>query len=101
MGVTLEPLLRSTALYRVRAASGGGGLALALGRFFGRDREGAPLVAGLPGGGAGLFIRKHDHYTPARKMRRDGRALTARNQPEGRRPGGGVRGMRGGPRESW
>ena len=30
-------------------------------------------------GKAGLLIRKHDHYTPARKMRRDVRALTATN----------------------
>ena len=35
------------------------------------------------GGEACLLIRKHDHYTPARKMRRDVRALTARNHPEG------------------
>ena len=34
--------------------------------------------------GAGLVIRKHDHCTPARKMRPDGRALTARSHPEGR-----------------
>jgi len=26
------------------------------------------------GGKAGLLIRKHDHFTPARKMRRDARA---------------------------
>jgi len=31
-------------------------------------------------GKAGSLIRKHDPYTPARKMRRDVRALTARNQ---------------------
>jgi len=36
------------------------------------------------GGKAGLVIRKHDHFTPARKMRRDVRALTARNHSEGR-----------------
>ena len=30
---------------------------------------------------AGLLIRKHDQYTPARKMRRDVRALAARNKP--------------------
>ena len=29
-------------------------------------------------------IRKHDHYTPAREIRRDVRALAARNHPEGR-----------------
>ena len=31
------------------------------------------------GGGADQLIRKYDHFTPARKMRQDGRALTARN----------------------
>jgi len=36
------------------------------------------------GGKAGLLIRKHDHFTPARKMRQDVRALTAHNHPEGR-----------------
>jgi len=36
------------------------------------------------GGGSGLLIRKHDHFTRARKMRRDVRALTARHYPEGR-----------------
>jgi len=36
------------------------------------------------GGKACLLIRKHDHYTPARKMKRDVRALTARNNPEER-----------------
>jgi len=36
------------------------------------------------GWGAGLLIRKHDHYTPAKKTRRDVRALTARDHPEGR-----------------
>jgi len=35
------------------------------------------------GGESSLLIRKHDHYTLARKMRRDVRA-TARNHPEGR-----------------
>ena len=35
-------------------------------------------------GKAGLLIRKHDYFKPARKMRRDVRALTARNHPEGR-----------------
>ena len=34
-------------------------------------------------GGAGLLIRKHDHFTPARKMRGDVRALAARYHPEG------------------
>ena len=28
---------------------------------------------------AGLLIRTHDHYTPARRRRRDDKALTARN----------------------
>ena len=32
----------------------------------------------------GLLIRKHEHFTPSRKMRRDVRAVTARNHPEGR-----------------
>ena len=32
-------------------------------------------------GKACLLIRKHDHFTPAREMRRDVRALTARNHP--------------------
>jgi hypothetical protein len=36
------------------------------------------------GGVAVFLIRKHDHFTPARKMRRDVRALTARNHPRGR-----------------
>ena len=52
----------------------------------------------LEGGKAGSFILKHDHFTPARKMRRDVRALTTRNHPEGRfyprrgrREGAGVR----------
>jgi len=36
------------------------------------------------GGGAGLLIRRHGHFTPAREMRRDVRAPTARNHPEGR-----------------
>ena len=31
----------------------------------------------MRGGKAGLLIRKHDHYTSARKMRRGFRALTA------------------------
>ena len=31
-----------------------------------------------------MFIRKHDYLTPARKMRRDGRALTSRDHPERR-----------------
>jgi len=35
-------------------------------------------------GKASLLIRKHDHYTPARELRRDGRAITARNHPERR-----------------
>ena len=35
------------------------------------------------GGEACLLIRKHDHYTPARKTRRDVRALTSRNRPKG------------------
>ena len=39
---------------------------------------------GDTGGKAGLLMCKHDHYTPARKMRRDVRALTAHNHPEGR-----------------
>jgi len=30
-------------------------------------------------GKAGSLIRKHDHFTPAREMRRDVRALTARD----------------------
>jgi len=38
----------------------------------------------LLGGKARLLIRKYDHFTPAREMRRDVRALTARNHPEGR-----------------
>ena len=29
------------------------------------------------------MTRKHDHFTPARKMRGDVRALTVRNHPEG------------------
>ena len=37
-----------------------------------------------PGGIACLSIRKHDHFTPTREMRRYVRALTARNHPEGR-----------------
>ena len=41
-----------------------------------------PLLQG--GGGACLSIRKYDHFTPAREMRRDIKALTARNHPEGR-----------------
>ena len=36
------------------------------------------------GGKAGLSIRKHDHFTPAREMRRDIKALAARERPEGR-----------------
>ena len=36
------------------------------------------------GAKASLSIRKHDHFTPARKTRRDARAVTARNHPEGR-----------------
>ena len=36
------------------------------------------------GGKAGLLIRKHDHFTLARKMGRDVTALTARNHPEWR-----------------
>jgi len=40
--------------------------------------------ADLQGEGAGLLIRNHDHFTPAREMRRDVRALTARNHPKGR-----------------
>ena len=36
------------------------------------------------GGKSGLLICKHDRLTRARKMRRDVRALTARNHPEGR-----------------
>jgi len=40
-------------------------------------------VYGTNGGKAGSLIRKHDHSKPARKMRRDVRALTARNHPEG------------------
>ena len=32
------------------------------------------------GKNAGLLSRKHDHFTPARRMRRDVRALTARTQ---------------------
>jgi len=35
------------------------------------------------GGDASLSIKKHDHYTPARMMRRDVRALTARDQGVG------------------
>ena len=38
----------------------------------------------------GALIRKRGHFTPARKMRRDVRALTARNHPEGRWEGAGV-----------
>jgi len=43
------------------------------------DREGAE-------GKAGLLIRKHDHYTPARKTRRDVRVNSPYNcsHPEGR-----------------
>ena len=36
------------------------------------------ITLSLPGGKATESIRKHDHLTPARKMRRDVRALTAR-----------------------
>ena len=35
------------------------------------------------GGGACLLIGKHYHFTPARGVRRDIKALTARNHPEG------------------
>jgi len=35
-------------------------------------------------GKACLLIRRHDHFTPARPMRRDVKALTARNHPAGR-----------------
>ena len=44
------------------------------------DRRSVPVVRGVK---AGSLVRKHDHYTPARKMRRDVRALRARNHPEG------------------
>jgi len=37
-----------------------------------------------PGEKAGLLIRKHDHHTPLREIRRGIRALTAHNRPEGR-----------------
>jgi hypothetical protein len=43
----------------------------------------APGVRCTTGGKAGLSIRKHDQFTPARKMRRDVRALTVRSHPEG------------------
>ena len=48
-----------------------------------RPRHVAQLWRGK-GRKAGSLTRKHDHYTPTRKMRRDVRALTARNHPEGR-----------------
>jgi len=41
-------------------------------------------LCGCREGTASLLIRKHDHITPARQMRRDVRALTARNHPQGR-----------------
>ena len=40
------------------------------------------------GGEAGLLIHKHDHFSPARKMRRDVKALAARPHPEWRFQGG-------------
>jgi len=39
---------------------------------------------GEEGGKAGSLIRKHVPYTPARRMRRDVRALTSRNHPDWR-----------------
>ena len=48
-------------------------------------REGRQMRPfGQGGGGVGSSIRKHDHYTPARKIRRDVRDLTARNHPKER-----------------
>ena len=41
-------------------------------------------VAEKEGGKDGFSIRKNEHFTPARKMSRDVRALIARNHPEGR-----------------
>ena len=34
------------------------------------------------GGKAGLLIRKHDHFTPAREIRRDVRALQPATAPQ-------------------
>ena len=42
------------------------------------------IDAALPGGKACLSIRKHNHFTPAREIRRNVRTFTARNRPEGR-----------------
>ena len=42
----------------------------------------------LWGGKACIFIRKHDHFTPTRKIKRHVRAL-ARHHPEGSREGSG------------
>ena len=48
-----------------------------------RQRGSVELEASrLPGGGACLLIRKHDHFTPTREIKRHVRAL-ARNRPEG------------------
>ena len=51
-----------------------------------RRTGGAPRptrVAPAPRKEASLSVRKYDHFTPAREMRRDSRALTAHNTPKG------------------
>ena len=40
------------------------------------DAKGVRQVLGTRGGKACLLIRKHDHFTPAREIRRDIKALT-------------------------
>ena len=58
-------------------------------RFLRANFENAPFEGArnddLPtqGGAAGSLIQRHDHFTPARKMRRDVRALTAHNHRGG------------------
>ena len=50
-----------------------------------RDHADMPVLAPARGEKAGFLIRKHNHFTPTREIRRGTRALTARDPTGARR----------------